>query len=260
MNDSTPPQRSSLSVSVDLTADDQPDGSELSAPAAKKARVSLQQPSSSGSSATGRPQGTLWAFYTRTSQKQNKSHYGAICDSCTFAGTSVRVLGMSDSMKSHLQKCPYVPDAVHVWARNWTKDSDPYVSDAADSGAATPSAPSQSALQRFMSLKDVAMSDTQQQEFHMLLLQGTVSGNLPFSWIDNEYIQAAFEMARPTVVLPGRRALSGPLCANTVCFAIDLPPQTLHAARQISLVCHLKRLVALQRSCSRRLFLTWQRR
>ena len=232
MSESTPPYGSSLPDQVDLTADVQPEGS-LSAPAAKKARLSLQQPSSSGSSATGRPQGTLWGFYTRSSQKQNKSHYSASCDPCSFAGSNARVLGIADSMRSHLLKCPNVPDAVHEWAKNWTPKSEPYVADAADSGAATTPAPSQTALQRFMSFKDMAMSDvdTQQEEFHMLLLQGTVSANLPFSWIDNEYIQAAFEMARPTVVLPSRRALSGLLCANTVFFAIVPPPQTLHAAR-----------------------------
>ena len=107
-------------------------------------------------------------------------------------------------------------DVYHAWARDWTKDSEPFVSDAADaadSGAVIPSAPSQSDLQRFMPLKDMAMSVTQQEEFHMLLLKGTVSGNLPFSSVDNEYIQAAFAIARPTAVLPGRRALSGLLCA-----------------------------------------------
>ncbi len=41
-----------------------------------------------------------------------------------------------------------------------------------------------------MPLKDMAMSATQQEEFHMLLLKGTVSGNLPFSWIDNVYSPA----------------------------------------------------------------------
>ena len=259
MSESTPTHGSSLPDQVDLTADVQPEGP-LSAPAAKKARLSLQQPSSSGSSATGRPQGTLWGFYTRSSQKQNKSHYSASCNPCSFAGTNARVLGIADSMRSHLLKCPNVPYAVHEWAKNWTPKNEPYVADAADSGAATTPAPSQTALQRFMSFKDMAMSDTQQEEFHMLLLQGTVSVNLPFSWIDNEYIQAAFEMARPTVVLPSRRALSGLPCANTVFFAIVPPPQTLHAARQMWLVCYPKQLVALQRSCSRSLFLTWQRR
>ena len=68
------------------------------------------------------------------------------------------------------------------------KDCEPFVSDfagAADTVAATASAPHQSGLQRFMPLKDVDVSVTQQEEFHMLLLQGTISGNLPFSWIDN---------------------------------------------------------------------------
>ena len=213
MNESAPPQGSDLSVPVDLTDLDPPSGAELSAPSAKKARLKYQQPSSSGSSATGRPPGTLWAFFTRSAAKQNKSHYSAFCDGCTLAGLNVKALGVSDSMKSHLQKCDNVSEAVHSWAKDWTKDSEPFVSDAADSGIVTPSGPSQSGLQRFMPLKDMAMSATQQQEFHMLLLKGTVSANLPFSWIDNEYIQAAFAIARPTAVLPSRRALSGLLCA-----------------------------------------------
>ena len=59
----------------------------------------------------------------------------------------------------------------------------------------------------------MAMSVSQEEDFHMLLLKGTISGNLPFSWIDNEYTQAAFAIVRPTTVLPGRRALSGLLRA-----------------------------------------------
>ncbi len=99
MNEAAPPQNSGLSVPVDLT-DDPPNGAELSAPPAKKARLSLQQPSSSGSSARGRPPGTLWAFFTRSTVKQNKSHYSAFCDAWTLAGSNVKVLGVSDSIKS----------------------------------------------------------------------------------------------------------------------------------------------------------------
>ena len=120
MDESAPPQGSGLSVPVDPTDDDPPNGAELSAPSAKKARLVYQQPSSSGSSATGRPLGTLWAFFTRSAAKQNKSHYGAFCDGCTLAGLNVKVLGVSDSMKSHLQKCDNVSEAVHSWAKDWT--------------------------------------------------------------------------------------------------------------------------------------------
>ena len=244
MSELTPPQGSGLSVPVDLTDYDPPN----SAPSAKKARLSLQQPTSSGSSATGRPPGTLWAFFTRSIAKQNKSHYSAFCNACTVAGSNVKVLGVSDSMKSHLQKCTNVPEAVHAWARDWTKASEPFVSsiaDAADSGAATPSAPDQSGLQRLMPLKDVAMSVTQQEEFDMLLLQGTIFGNLPFSWIDNEYIQAAFAIAKANC---GSTWQEGTV-RSALCFAVVLPPQTMHAAMQIWCVCQLKQLVALQRSC-----------
>jgi len=73
MNESAPPQASDLSVPVDLTDLNPPSGAELSAPSAKKARFKYQQPSSSGSSATGRPPGTLWAFFTRSAAKQNNT-------------------------------------------------------------------------------------------------------------------------------------------------------------------------------------------
>lgn len=77
----------------------------------------------------------------------------------------------------------------------------------------TPSAPFQTGLQRFMPLRDTAMTSTQQEEFEMLLLKGTISANLPFTWIDSEFIQAAFALARPTAILRSRRSLSGLLTA-----------------------------------------------
>ena len=112
MNEPTSPQSSGLSVPVDLTDYDSPN----SAPAAKKARLSLQQPSSSGSSATGRPPGTSWASFTRSIAKQNKSLYSPFCDACTLAGFNVKALGVSESMKSHLQKCTNVSEAPHARA------------------------------------------------------------------------------------------------------------------------------------------------
>ncbi len=96
---------------------------ELSAPSAKKARLVYQQPSSSGSSATGRPHGTLRAFFTKSASKQNKSHYSAFRNACSLAGLNVKVLGMSDFMKSHLQKCFNAREAVHASAKDRQKDS-----------------------------------------------------------------------------------------------------------------------------------------
>ncbi len=83
----------------------------------------------------------------------------------------------------------------------------------------------------------------------MLLLKETVSGNLPFSWINNEYIQAAFAIARPTAVLPSKRALSGSDSA-LLRFAFFFSQRS---SMQVWLVCQLKQLVALQKSYSRRL-------
>ena len=70
-------------------------------------------------------------------------------------------------------------------------------------------ASSQSGLNRIMSLKDTDMTDDETATLHMLLLKGTISANLPFSWIDNPYIKAAFECLRPKADLPSRRQLSG---------------------------------------------------
>lgn len=80
MDELATPQGTGTLVSNDLSQDDQPAGAELGAPAAKKPRLKHPQPSSSGSSATGRPTDTLWVFFTRSAAKQNKSHYSAFCD------------------------------------------------------------------------------------------------------------------------------------------------------------------------------------
>ena len=103
-----------------------------------------------------------------------------------------------------------------------------------------------------MPLKDMAMSATQQEEFHVLLLKGTVSGNLPFSWIDNEYIQAAFATARPTAVLPSRRALSGLLCALLSSFVIQCCciPEVLCSEQQSSGLYHGALLNCMSFTCA----------
>ena len=164
MDEPAPPQGSGLSVPVDLISDDPPACAEHSAPAAKKTRLLYQQPSSSGSSAAGRPTGTLWPFFTRSAFKQNKSHYSAFCDACTLAGVTVKVLGVSESMKGHLTKCSHQSEAVHAWAKDWTKDSEPFTSNAAESCAVTLS---QSGLQRFMPHKCATRPACQQCVHHV---------------------------------------------------------------------------------------------
>ena len=93
------------------------------------------------------------------------------------------------------------------WARGWTKDSPSFVG--SDASSSQQQSRQQSNLGRFMNLKDAPMTAEEQQQFDMLLLKGTVYANLPFTWIDNEYIQEAFKFARPEVQLPSRRQLAG---------------------------------------------------
>ncbi len=123
-------------------------------------------------------------------------------EGAVLAGKQKGVTGKSESMKGHLQKCENVSDKIRAWAKDWSKDSEPFADDTADSPEA--SAPRQSGMQRFLPLKDTPMTSKDQERFEMALLKGTVSANLPFTWIDNEYVQEAFAIARPEISLPQR--------------------------------------------------------
>lgn len=107
MDDLARLQGNEATESVDLTDDDQPGSAERGVPAAKKLRLQHSQHTSSGSSAVGRPTGSLWPFFTKSAQKQNKSHYGAFCIACIHAGTSTKILGVSDAMKGAYEQ--------HLW-------------------------------------------------------------------------------------------------------------------------------------------------
>ena len=111
-------------------------------------------------------------------------------------------------MRPHLASCQFVSAGVQQWAKFYTKDSGPYSEDTAED-LDEQQASSQSGLNRVMSLKDTEMTDDETATLHMMLLKGTISANLPFSWIDNPYIKAAFECLRPKADLPSRRQLSG---------------------------------------------------
>ncbi len=167
----------------------------------KRLRLQYKETKSSGSS-TGRPASTLWAFFDESATKQNSAHHTAFCRGCRFAGKQKGVTGKSESTQGHLQKCENVSDKIRAWANDWSKDSEPFADDTADSPEA--SAPRQSGMQRFLPLKDTPMTSKDQERFEMALLKGTVSANLPFTWIDNEYIQEAFAIARPEISLPQR--------------------------------------------------------
>ncbi len=54
-------------VSIDLSQDDhqQPGSAEPNAPTAKKLKLKYSEQTSSGSSAVGRPSGSLWSFFTK---------------------------------------------------------------------------------------------------------------------------------------------------------------------------------------------------
>ena len=187
---------------IDLTRIDQDSAvAESDTPAAKRLRLSYKEPGSSGSSVGGRKQSTLWPFFTKSAVKQNKSHYTAFCKACTNAGQPSSCTGKSDSMVHHLKICKHVPPGVHTWANQWTDKSEPYTGNAIED--------TQSDLSKFMSLKDMPLTEDQQEVFDMLLLKATISANLPFSWIDNPFVKEAFVFLRSVVDLPSRRQLSG---------------------------------------------------
>ena len=109
-----------------------------------------------------------------------------------------------------------------------------------------------------MLYKVTPMIVAQQDDIDMLLPKNTISGNLPFTWIGNKFVKAAFALLRPAVLLPSRRSLSGMLTALLLFYLL----QGVWAAMNVylDLVCQLKQRVELQRSCSRRLSLTCNRK
>ncbi|DBA67243.1 TPA: hypothetical protein ACH3X2_001553 [Trebouxia sp. C0005] len=82
-------------------------------------------------------------------------------------------------MKAHLQYCDNVSDKVRAWDKDWSKASEPFADNTADSPEA--SGPRQSGMQRFLPLKDTPMTNKDQDSFEMALLKGTISANLPFT-------------------------------------------------------------------------------
>ena len=211
---------------VDLSTEDGVDKgkkrmstTEVQPSAVKKVKLSYKD--SCRSSSPGRPQNTLWQLFDKSEMRQNKVHHTAYCKACTLANDrkSGTVTGKAESMKPHLIQCNHVTEEVRKWAREWTKDSPAFVG--SDSSSSQQQSRQQSNLGKFMNLKDAPMTAEEQQQFDMLLLKGTVSANLPFTWIDNEYIQEAFKVARPEVQLPSRRQLAGMLlcfCHLHSCF------------------------------------------
>ena len=198
---------------VDLSTEDAPNTgkkrsstAEVEPPAVKRVKLSYKASSaSSRPSSPGRPHNTLWQFLNKSEQKQNAVHHTAYCKACTLANSRKDGTGKADSMKPHLIGCKHVSEEVKKWAKDWTKDSLPFGGSAASSSKEQ----RQPSLGRFMALKDAPMIDEEQQEFNTLLLKGTVSANLPFTWIGNEYIQEAFKFARPEIQLPTGRQLAG---------------------------------------------------
>ena len=196
-------------AAIDLDSDQADLRAAVATPATKKLKLSYKH-FASPASAGGRPQGPFWPFFSKSSLKQNQHHYTAYCNACTLNGcrTKGTVTGKAESMRPHLASCQFVSAGVRQWAKSYTKDSGPYSEDTADS-LDEQQASSQSGLNRFMSLKDTELTDDETATLHMLLLKGTISANLPFSWIDNPYIKAAFEFLRCKADLPSRRQLSG---------------------------------------------------
>lgn len=119
---------------VDLSTEDGVDKgkkrmstTEVQSSAVKKVKLSYKD--SGRSSSPGRPQNTLWQLFDKSEMRQNKVHYTAYCKACTLANDrkSGTVTGKAESMKPHLMHCNHVTEELRKWAREWTKDSPPFV-------------------------------------------------------------------------------------------------------------------------------------
>lgn len=156
-----------------------------------------------------KPRGGLWhpAGPYRRGEKKNSSHYWAICIPCDDAGESIHVPGTAECMKKHLQTCQHAGPEQKALAGIINEDGGDSVPPMADQPAAKRQ--KAQAMLHAVPQRDIPFSATQQSAFETLLCKATVSGNLPFQWLNNEHVRAAFTMLRPAVILPDRQKLSG---------------------------------------------------
>ena len=165
----------------------------------------LQQFSKLPAAKKPKPRGTLWTVFRRGACK-NASHFWADCMPCEEAGGEAKVAGVAENMAKHLKICPHAgPEArALVGAADDDDDDD-------DARPAKPIAKKLSMQAHFKPVPLAAVPSTaaEQSQFEQLVVKGTISANLPFSWIMDLYIRQAMKMLRGTVKFPHRQALSG---------------------------------------------------
>ena len=148
-----------------------------------------------------------WDYFRRGSKK-NSAHHNAHCLACDAAGTPSTVGGTLQPMLKHLRECTHCPTEAKQLA-----DPDK----AANQSGNDQQLEKKQGRMHTVPQASAEMTKEESVEFNRRLLRGTIRANLPFTWIEDEDIQAAFKICRETVKLPGRQKLSGK--AHATCFS-----------------------------------------
>lgn len=114
---------------------------------------------------------------------------------------SGKVNGVAAAMQAHLKKCPNMTAAQKALAG--------MPAATCDTSGTVASSQSQSKLNRFLSVQDTPHSRPEQSRLEQLILRATISGNLPFSWVQDEHVMDLFRFLKPSIDIPDRRKLAG---------------------------------------------------
>jgi hypothetical protein len=122
-------------------------------------------------------------------------------------------LSRTENAVRHLSHCGYQPTAVRQVFSRLHEGAKRY-----RSLKKRPAQSSGSAQQKFHAVPhvDKPFNTAQQKDFELLLLNATLSANLPLQWVENPQVQQMLRLLRPGIKLPARNALAGSILQRAV--------------------------------------------
>ncbi|CAG8674646.1 10677_t:CDS:2, partial [Dentiscutata heterogama] len=109
-----------------------------------------------------------WSIYFKIlDELANKSNKATICFACLEAmgSKAKKITNKANLCYNHLKSCPY-------FAQKYSSEE----------------------LEKILLTLNLPLSDNIQQQFERYLIHGTVASGLPFKWIQDEDIVAAFKL------------------------------------------------------------------
>ncbi|CAG8838798.1 31966_t:CDS:2, partial [Racocetra persica] len=141
-----------------------------------------------------------WSIYFKIlDELANKSNKAAICLACLGAlgSEAKKITNKSNLCYNHLKSCPY-------FAQKYSSEELEKIFQIDNESN------SESSEDSIKKIKQTAsQNDNKLQQFEQHIICRTVASGLPFKWIQDKDIVAAFKLVNPTIKLPLHRKLSG---------------------------------------------------